>query len=222
MSVLLLMVLCGAAFLVAYHTYGKYLARKIFGLDRHAKVPSHEWEDGIDYVPTRKGIVFGHHFTSIAGTGPIVGPAIGIIWGWVPAILWVVFGSILMGAVHDLGSLVVSLRNRGQSLSEVAAALINKRVRLIFFCVVFLTVLIIIAVFGVIVAAVFTRFPSAVIPVWLQIPIAVLLGRAVYRRGFNVVAATMVAVLAMYLTIGIGSLFPINFTSALGLHSPGF
>ncbi|MEJ2079870.1 MAG: carbon starvation protein A [Acidobacteriota bacterium] len=222
MSVLLLMVLCGAAFLVAYHTYGKYLARKIFGLDRHAKVPSHEWEDGIDYVPTRKGIVFGHHFTSIAGTGPIVGPAIGIIWGWVPAILWVVFGSILMGAVHDLGSLVVSLRNRGQSLSEVAAALINKRVRLIFFCVVFLTVLIIIAVFGVIVAAVFTRFPSAVIPVWLQIPIAVLLGRAVYRRGFNVVAATMVAVLAMYLTIGIGSLFPINFTSALGLPSTGF
>lgn len=222
MNVLLLMVLCGAAFLVAYHTYGKYLARKIFGLDRNAKVPSREWEDGIDYVPTRKGIVFGHHFTSIAGTGPIVGPAIGVIWGWVPAILWIVFGSILMGAVHDLGSLVVSLRNRGQSLSEIAAAVINSRVRLIFFCVVFLTVLIIIAVFGVVIAAVFTRFPSAVVPVWLQIPIAILLGRVVYRRGFNVVAATAVAVVAMYLTIGIGSWLPVSFGSVLGLPATGF
>ncbi len=222
MSALLLMVVCGAAFLVAYHTYGKFLARRIFGLNPEAKVPSREWEDGIDYVPTRKGIVFGHHFTSIAGTGPIVGPAIGVIWGWVPAVLWIVFGSILMGAVHDLGSLVVSLRNRGQSLSEVAASFINTRVRLIFFCVVFLTVLIVIAVFGVVIAAVFTRFPTAVIPVWVQIPIAVLLGRAVYNRGANVVTATAVAVLAMYVTVGLGSWYPVGFASALGLPATGF
>ncbi len=222
MNVLLLMILCGVAFLVAYHTYGKFLARKVFGLDSKSSVPSREWEDGIDYVPTRKGIVFGHHFTSIAGTGPIVGPAIGVIWGWLPAILWIVFGSILMGAVHDLGSLVVSLRNRGQSLSEIAAAFINTRVRLIFFCVVFLTILIVIAVFGVVIAAVFTRFPSAVVPVWLQIPIAILLGRAVYSRGYNVVVSTAVAVLVMYLTIGLGSRIPIGFDSVLGMPSTGF
>lgn len=119
------MVVCGGGFLVAYHTYGRFLARKIFKLDDGASVPSKEFADGVDYVPAKRGVIFGHHFTSIAGTGPIVGPAIGIIWGWVPAVLWVVFGSIFMGAVHDFGSLVVSMRNEGKSISEVAAKYIT-------------------------------------------------------------------------------------------------
>ena len=94
-------------YLIAYHTYGKWLGSKIFKLDPKARVPSVTQEDGNDYVPTSKSVVFGHHFTSIAGTGPIVGPAIAVIWGWVPAVLWVIFGSILIGAVHDFGALVV-------------------------------------------------------------------------------------------------------------------
>ncbi len=222
MDALLLLVVCGGGYLLAYHTYGRFLARKIFRLNPAAPVPSRELEDGVDYVPSRRGIVFGHHFTSIAGTGPIVGPAIGVIWGWLPAVLWVVFGCILMGAVHDLGCLVVSMRNRGLSISEVAARYINGRVRFIFFAVVFLTVMIVIAVFGVVISAVFTRFPSAVLPVWLQIPIAVLLGRAVYVRGYGVAKATLVAVAAMYLSIGLGSLQPIEFQSFLGLPVTGF
>jgi len=222
MNALFLLILCALAYLVAYHTYGKFLARRIFRLDPSAAVPSSEYEDGIDYVPTSKGIVFGHHFTSIAGTGPIVGPAIGIIWGWLPAILWVVFGSILMGAVHDLGTLVVSLRNRGQSISEVAARFINSRVRFIFFAVVFLTVLIVIAVFGVVIAAVFTLFPTSVFPVWLQIPIAVILGRAVYNWGFRQGRATLVAVAAMYATVLIGSWIPIKLTTVAGFPATGF
>jgi carbon starvation protein len=205
MDALWLLLICGAGYLVAYHTYGRFLARKIFQLDVEAPVPSRELEDGVDYVPARRGIIFGHHFTSIAGTGPIVGPAIGIIWGWLPAILWVVFGSILMGAVHDFGSLVVSMRNEGRSISEAAAVYINKRVRFIFFVVIFLTLLIVIAIFGVVIAAVFTRFPSAVIPVWLQIPIAVGLGWAVYKKGASVPVATALAVLGMYLCIGLGA-----------------
>jgi len=205
MDALLLLVVCGGGFLLAYHTYGRFLARKIFGLDADAQVPSREFEDGVDYVPAQKGIIFGHHFTSIAGTGPIVGPAIGIIWGWVPALLWVVLGSIFMGAVHDFGALVVSMRNEGKSISEIAAKYINARVRFIFFAIVFLSLLIVIAIFGVVIAAVFTTFPSSVIPVWLQIPIAVGLGRAVYKKGFNILASTAVAVLAMYICIGIGS-----------------
>src|SRR4030042_857734 len=120
MDTLLLMLVCGVGYLVAYHTYGRFLAKKIFKLDKDARVPSVELEDGIDYVPTRKGIIFGHHYTSIAGTGPIVGPAIGIIWGWLPAVLWVTVGCIFMGAVHDLGTLVVSMRNEGKSVSEIA------------------------------------------------------------------------------------------------------
>ena len=107
MDALILVVVTFVGYLIAYHTYGRFLARKIFRLDDSAQAPSVRMEDGVDYVPTKKGIIFGHHYTSIAGTGPIVGPAIGIIWGWVPAVIWVFVGAIVMGAVHDFGSLVV-------------------------------------------------------------------------------------------------------------------
>jgi len=221
MDTLLLMLVCGGGYLVAYHTYGRFIAKKIFKLDKNAHVPSVELRDGIDYVPARKGIIFGHHYTSIAGTGPIVGPAIGIIWGWLPAILWVFLGSIFMGAVHDFGALVVSLRNEGKSLSEVAAKYINMRVRFIFFAVVFLSLLIVIAVFGVVIATVFTRFPSAIIPVWLQIPIAVALGFAVYKKTANVAIATTIAVIGMYLCIAIGSLLPVELGTVFGIPPTG-
>ena len=205
MDTLLLMLICGGGYLIAYHTYGRFLAKKIFKLDKNAPVPSEQLKDGIDYVPTKKGIIFGHHYTSIAGTGPIVGPAIGIIWGWLPAILWVTVGCIFMGAVHDFGSLVVSMRNEGKSLSEAAAKYINIRVRFIFFTIVFLTLLLVIAVFGVVIAAVFMSFPASVLAVWLQIPIAVGLGFAIYKRGANIGAATAIAVIGMYLSIALGA-----------------
>jgi len=221
MDTLLLMVACGVGFIVAYHTYGRFLARKIFRLDTNAAAPSKELEDGVDYVPTRKGIIFGHHYTSIAGTGPIVGPAIGIIWGWLPAVLWVLLGSIFMGAVHDFGTLVVSMRNEGKSISEAAAKYINARVRFIFFGIVFLSLLLVIAVFGVVIAAVFTEFPSSVIAVWLQIPIAVALGSAVYKKNANVLIATAVAVAGMYLCIAVGSWLPIKLPAAVGIPSTG-
>ena len=221
MDTLLLMLVCGGGYLVAYHTYGQFIAKRIFKLDKNARVPSVEFEDGIDYVPTRKGIIFGHHYTSIAGTGPIVGPAIGIIWGWLPAILWVFFGCIFMGAVHDFGALVVSMRNEGRSMSEVAARYINKRVRLIFFAIVFLSLLIVIAIFGVVIAAVFTEFPSSVIAVWLQIPIAVGLGFAVYKKGASVPVATAVAVAGMYLCIAVSSRLPVELGSTFGMPATG-
>ncbi|AQT67305.1 Carbon starvation protein A [Anaerohalosphaera lusitana] len=222
METLLLMLICGAGYLLAYNTYGRFLARKIFKLNADRKAPSVELADGTDYVPTRRGIIFGHHYTSIAGTGPIVGPAIGIIWGWLPALLWVTLGCIFMGAVHDFGSLVVSMRNEGKSISEVAAKYINKRVRLIFFTVVFLTLLIVIAIFGVVIAAVFTRFPSAVIPVWLQIPIAMALGFAIYRKNLKVFLSTAVAVVLMYACIWLGSINEVVITKPiLGIPSTG-
>jgi len=208
MNALLLVVVPFVGFIIAYWTYGRWLARKIFRLDDKAPVPSEYMHDGIDYVPTRRGIIFGHHYTSIAGTGPIVGPAIGIIWGWVPAIIWVVAGSIFMGAVHDFGSLVVSMRNQGKSLSEVTARYIHPRVRTIFFGVVFLELLIVIAIFGLVIAILFATYPQAVFPIWMEVPIAVVLGYLVYKRGGNVTLFTVLAVAAMYVTVVAGHLMP--------------
>ncbi len=210
MDALLLAVVPLIGFLVAYHLYGKFLARRIFKLDGDRPVPSRELNDGVDYVPTRKGIIFGHHYTSIAGTGPIVGPAIGIIWGWVPALIWVFFGSIFMGAVHDFGALVMSLRNQGRSLSEVAGKYINKRVRTIFFLIVFFELWIVIAVFGLVIGVLFTKYPQSVFPIWMEVPIAIGLGYAIYKRKLPVVPATLVAVGAMYLTVVAGHWLPIG------------
>ena len=122
MLTLAVAVLSFFGFIVAYNTYGRYLSKRLFGLDAGALVPSEELRDNIDFVPTKKSVIFGHHFTSIAGTGPIVGPAIAVFWGWLPALLWVVFGSIFIGAVHDFGAMVVSLRNPGQTVGEVKLA----------------------------------------------------------------------------------------------------
>jgi carbon starvation protein len=121
MGALAIMILAFAGYIVMYKLYGQFIGRKIFQLSGACKTPACEYEDGIDYVPTKKEVIFGHHFTSIAGTGPIVGPAIAIIWGWVPALLWVFIGSIVMGAVHDFGALIISMRNQGKSISEYTA-----------------------------------------------------------------------------------------------------
>ena len=139
MITLLIAVGSFVGFIVAYHTYGKWLSKRIFGLDPEAEVPSKQLRDDIDFIPTKKEVIFGHHFTSIAGTGPIVGPAIAVFWGWLPALLWVIFGSIFIGAVHDFGALVVSLRNRGQTVGEVAGRLISGRARVLFLLVLFPT-----------------------------------------------------------------------------------
>lgn len=98
-------------YLVAYNTHGRFLAQRIFKIDPAKKCPSETHHDGVDFVKTNKLVLFGHHFTSIAGTGPIVGPAIAIIWGWLPALIWILIGSIFMGAVHDFGSKTINLVN---------------------------------------------------------------------------------------------------------------
>ena len=205
-------------FLIAYHTYGKFLARKIFKLNPDAVCPSKELQDNIDFVPTQKSILFGHHFTSIAGTGPIVGPAIAIIWGWVPAVIWVIFGSIFMGAVHDFGSMVVSLRNQGRSIGDIASDVINKRVRTLFLIIIFFELWIVVAIFGVVIAVVFNMFPQAVIPVWLEIPIALWLGHMIYKKGFPHLPLSIVAVIMMYITVLIGAYVPIKMPALFGLN----
>lgn len=187
-------------YLVAYRTYGRFLGRRIFRVEPERVAPSVEFEDGVDFVPSRRSMVFGHHFTSIAGTGPIVGPAVAVVWGWVPALLWVTFGSILIGAVHDFGSLIVSMRHRGRTIADLAGDVVNPRVRLLFLLIVLVALWIVLAIFGLVIATVFDEFPSSVAPVWLQIPIAVALGVWV-RRGGSVIVGTAVSAVLMYATI---------------------
>jgi carbon starvation protein len=223
MMVLLIAVGTFFAYLVAYNTYGRWLARKIFALDRDALVPSVEVNDGRDYVPTRRGIVFGHHFTSIAGTGPIVGPAIAVFWGWLPALLWVLVGSIFIGAVHDFGALVVSLRSRGQTVGDVAARMLNPRARLLFLVILFMALTVVIAIFGLVIASIFAFYPSSVFPIWIQIPIAVAVGFLAYRRTGNVLVASLIALVLMYVSIWIGAYYwPLDLTSpAIGIPLNG-
>ena len=219
MNSLLLAIICFAAFIIAYHTYGKYLGQKLFKLNPDAKVPSSEMRDDIDYVPTNKHILFGHHYTSIAGLAPIVGPGIAIIWGWVPALIWIVFGSIFLGAVHDFGSLVVSMRAKGRSVGDLVSDLINPRVRQLFLLIIFFLLLIVIAIFALIIAILFGMYPQAVLPVWFEIPIAVWLGYMVYKRGKNHATFALIAVALMYLTVIIGAYLPIKMPAMLGLST---
>ena len=149
MSTLLIAIGAMIGYFIAYHTYGRWLARKIFSLDPKAVVPSIELND--DRVLSNGQIgPFGHHFTSIAGTGPIVGPAIAVMWGWLPALVWVLLGSILVGAVHDFGSLVVSV-SKGQTVGDVAGHVLNQRVRFLFLLVLFMALTIVLAIFGLVI-----------------------------------------------------------------------
>lgn len=211
MTTLLIALGAFVGYIVAYHTYGKWLARRIFGLDPDAQVPSQMLRDDVDFVPTKKEVIFGHHFTSIAGTGPIVGPAIAVFWGWLPALLWVLFGSVFIGAVHDFGSLVISLRNRGQTVGEVAGRLITPRAKILFLTVLFMALTIVLAIFGLVIAAIFKMYPESVISVWIEIPIAVAIGLWVYKRSGGLLLPSILALALMYGAIYVGAYyFPVT------------
>jgi len=221
MQALLIMVVAFAGYIIMYNLYGKFIGNKIFKLSSDATVPSSELEDGIDYVPTKKEVIFGHHFTSISGTGPIVGPAIAVIWGWVPAMIWVFFGSIFMGAVHDFGSLIISMRNQGKSVADYTGKYVNNRTRFLFFLIAFLELWIIVAIFGLVIAVVFAMYPASVFPVWCEVAIAVYLGYLIYKKGKNIITWSILAVIVMYITVGIGVYFPLTMPAIAGIPSTG-
>ncbi len=204
MDALLLALTAGGLLLVAYFTYGRWVAKRVFTLREDSPTPAVVYEDGRDYCPTKKSIVFGHHFTSIAGTGPIVGPAIAVMWGWVPAVIWVLVGGIFIGAVHDLGSLVVSLRNKGRTVGDIAGDLLGPRVRLIFLLVLAMGLWIVLAIFGLVIASVLRQFPAAIFPVMFQIPLAIVIGFMVHRKGGSIGLVSIVALALMYASVVFG------------------
>jgi len=221
MNSLLLALTALILYIIAYRTYGRFLARRIFKIDPTARCPSETHHDGVDFVATDKLVLFGHHFTSIAGTGPIVGPAIAIIWGWLPALIWILVGSIFMGAVHDFGSMIISMRNEGRSIGDLAGSIISPRVKVLFMLIIFFALWIVIAIFGVVIASVFSLFPAAVLPVWLQLPIAIWLGVMVYKKGKSHIVYGIIATLLMYATIVLGAFLPVELPALGNLSSAG-
>ncbi|MCX8014507.1 MAG: carbon starvation protein A [candidate division WOR-3 bacterium] len=200
-------------FLVAYRFYGRILER-LFDTNPENKTPAHYKFDGVDYVPAKNWLVlFGHHFSSIAGAGPILGPVIACaVWGWGPAILWIILGSIFVGGVHDFTSLMVSLRNDGRSIGDTTEATMGTRAKIIFSLFVWLALVLVIAVFAASAAKTLQTTPEIVIPTFGIIPIAILVGLMLYRWHVNAIIATIVGVGLLFVSIILGLYFPIKWT----------
>jgi carbon starvation protein len=209
MSTLIIALASFFGFIVAYNTYGRFLAQKIFQLRSDEVTPSVEFQDDIDFVPANRYVIFGHHFTAIAGTGPIVGPAIAVIWGWLPALLWVVFGSIFIGAVHDFTALVLSLRNKGHSLGDIAGTVLSPSAKFLFLLLLTFILAIIVAVFGNIIAKTFEDYPQSVMPTVLSIPVAVMLGIVTHRYGISLIFASLISIFLLGITIFFAASYPI-------------
>ena len=197
-------------FFLGYKFYSKYIATNIFNLDNNGPTPSHKNEDGVDFVPTKKHILFGHHFTSIAGAAPIIGPCIAVFWGWLPALIWVVLGTVFMGAVHDFGALTVSLKEKGRSIADIASSVINKRTRIMFLCFVMCLTWLVLAVFAMAISKLFTLYPSSVLPVNIEVIIAIIMGYLIYKKKLNSFIPSIIALCLLYIFIYLGTLYPIN------------
>lgn len=203
-------------YFLGYRYYSKFISNKIFGLSDDEVTPAHELKDGIDYVPSNKHVLFGHHFASIAGAAPIIGPAIAVFWGWLPAILWICLGTIFMGAVHDFSALVVSARTKGRSVGDLAGTLINPRARTLFLLIVYFLIFFVIAVFAYAIAVLFTKFPTSVVPVNFQIIVAIAIGYLFYKRGVPILIPSIIALISLYFMIWLGTIVPIEVPAVMG------
>jgi carbon starvation protein len=199
-----------AMVLSGYLLYSRYLAQRIYRLDGEFTTPSHELSDGVDYVPTNKYVLWGHHFTSVAGAAPIVGPAVAVIWGWLPAFLWVTVGTVFFAGMHDMGALWASVRNKGRSMGALSERYIGARGSNLFLVVIFLVLLMVNAAFAVVISNLLVSTPTAVIPTWGAIAVALLIGQAMYRLKWNLGVVSIVGVTALYALILIGDQVPIE------------
>lgn len=198
MSLIALLVVSAIILTVAYFTYGRYVYNK-FGLDDSRKAPSHTYSDGIDYVPSKPIVVLGHHFASIAGAGPIVGPIIAVTFGWIPAVIWILVGGIFFGAVHDLGSMAASLRNQGKSIGVIIEKNIGKKGKQLFIIFSFSTLILVIGVFADIIAKTFVNNPGVASASILFIILAVAFGLVNRFVGSSKKAFLIISILGIVL-----------------------
>ncbi|MAA64359.1 MAG: carbon starvation protein A, partial [Alteromonadaceae bacterium] len=209
MSAILLLIIGLGAMAAGYFIYSRFLAKVIFKLDDKFKTPAHEFEDGVDFVPTNKFVLWGHHFTSVAGAAPIVGPAIAVIWGWLPAFLWVTIGTIFFAGIHDFGAIWASVRNKAKSVGTLTGEVVSNRTRSIFMIVIFLVLLMVNGVFGVVIAKLLINNPGSVVPVWGAIAVALVIGQLIYRAKMSLPIVSLLGVTALYFLIYIGPSVPV-------------
>jgi len=194
-----------------YFYYAKRL-EKIWHIDAKRPTPAHSKFDSVDYVPARNWLVlFGHHFSSISGAGPIIGPVIAVaLWGWLPALLWVIVGSIFIGGTHDFGSLITSIREGGSSISDIAGKVISRRAKIIFSLFLWFALILIISVFAYLCADTFVKEPRIVLPSLGLIPVALLVGYLLYYVRANSIIVTCLGLALLLSLILIGNSFPIT------------
>ncbi|WP_338809202.1 carbon starvation protein A [Neisseria leonii] len=209
MSAVLLLIVGLVLMACGYFFYSRFVAQKILRLDPDFKTPAHELNDGVDFVPANKYVLWGHHFTSVAGAAPIVGPAIAVFWGWLPAFVWVVLGTVFLAGVHDMSAVWASVRNKGQSIGSIAGSAVNARTRSLFMIVIFLLLLMVNAVFAVVIAGMMIKTPSAVLPVWGALAVAFVVGQCIYRLKMNLLWVSIIGVVSLYTLIYLGPLFPL-------------
>ena len=201
----------GITFLIInYFLYGKFIEKKIKPTNR--KTPAFINKDKVDFYPANKFFLFGHHFASIAGVGPIVGPILGAVYGWLPALLWIFFGNIFIGAVHDFTSLVVSMRKKGKTIGTIVEDYLGKEGKKVFLIFTWFTLILVIAVFDMVVAKTFNKHPEAATASMLFILIAIFFGYFLYKKRVNILFLTVIGVLLLFLSIWIGFKYPLELT----------
>jgi carbon starvation protein len=210
--------------ILGYKIYGSFIEKKVVKPDNSRLTPARELRDGIDYTPAKKFLLFGHHFSSIAGAGPILGPLLGVLYfGWLGALLWVALGSIFLGAVHDYTSLMTSVQNKGTSLADISKKTLGLRTKIIFSIFIWMALAMIIAVFAVVASKTLVSQPEIVIPTFGLVFIAIIFGWLIYKKGINIVAGTLISLLFLFLLIYVGSMVPIILPAQIiGMSSQSF
>ncbi len=222
MNTLVLVLISIAVLLCGYIFYGRWLCKQWGVGESKEETPAHTMEDGVDYVPAKAPVLMGHHFSSIAGAGPITGPINAALFGWLPVVLWILVGGIFFGGVHDFGALYASLRHKGQSIGEVISANMSKRAKRLFLIFAYLTLLLVVAAFASIVASTFgakydeagvldmaasASNASVAMVSLLFILIAIVFGFCVYRRNMSMGLSTVLGILAIVVIMAIGMNF---------------
>ncbi|MEE2792854.1 MAG: carbon starvation protein A [Acidobacteriota bacterium] len=221
MNAALLALIGLSALYLGYRFYSKFIAEKIYQLDPEFKTPAHAMRDDIDYVPTNRLVLWGHHFTAVAGAAPIIGPGIAVIWGWLPAFLWVVFGTMFFAGVHDFGAIWASVRNQGRSVGSLTGDVVSHRARTLFMIVIFLLLLMVNAVFAVAISNEFQATPSSVIPAWSAVFVAIVIGVLLYKMHVAITWPTIVGTVILYAVIYLGELVPVELPAQVAGLGPG-